>query len=96
MIHENLVVVIHAKNRGLYASDSGLVSPVKNQPKGNFFWLVKLRENAEEDWVATPTSHTPAHESTATVAPFQAWRNLQCIIAEGPIEVAIKSRGIVA
>ncbi len=35
----------------------------------------------------TPTSHTPAHEIIATVAPFRAWRGSQLIIAEGPIGV---------
>jgi len=34
---------------------------------------------------ATPTSHIPAHDFTATVAPFRAWRSLQLIIARGPI-----------
>jgi len=29
-------------------------------------------------------SHTSAHESSATVAPFQAWLSLQSIIARGP------------
>ena len=33
----------------------------------------------------SPTSHTPAHESTATVAPFRAWRGSLSIIARGPI-----------
>jgi len=36
---------------------------------------------------ATPTSHIPAHDVTATVAPFRAWRSLQLIIARGPIGV---------
>ena len=31
--------------------------------------------------VATPASVTPAPESTATVAPFRAWRGLQLFIA---------------
>jgi len=30
------------------------------------------------------SSHTPAHKSTATVAPFRAWRSSQFIIAGGP------------
>ncbi len=34
-------------------------------------------------------SHTPAHNSTATVAPFRAWRGLQIVIAEGPTEFSI-------
>ncbi len=29
-------------------------------------------------------SHTSAHNFTATVAPFRAWRGLQQIIARGP------------
>jgi hypothetical protein len=31
-----------------------------------------------------PDSHTPAHESIITVAPFRAWRNSLSIVAEGP------------
>ena len=34
-------------------------------------------------------SHTPAHNSTATVAPFQAWRNLQIVIAKEPTKLSI-------
>lgn len=33
--------------------------------------------------VATLISHTPAHEVSATVAPFRAWRSLQMFIAGG-------------
>ncbi len=33
---------------------------------------------------ANPASHTPAHDVTATVAPFRAWRGSQLIIARGP------------
>jgi len=97
MFHNSLMIVIGVKLKGLYASDSSRVSPVKNQSKSNFFSQEERSKYYEEDFkVATPTSHTPAHESTVTVAPFQAWRNSQCIIAEGPIEVTIKSTGIVA
>ncbi len=32
-----------------------------------------------------PISRISAHEITATVAPFRAWRSLQIIIARGPI-----------
>jgi len=32
-----------------------------------------------------PTSHIPAHELIATVAPFRAWRSSQSIVARGPI-----------
>jgi len=28
----------------------------------------------EKNWVAALISHTPAHEDTAAVAPFRAWR----------------------
>ena len=38
---------------------------------------------------AYPASHTPAHDFTATVAPFRAWRGLQLIIARGPAGSAI-------
>jgi hypothetical protein len=31
-----------------------------------------------------PDSHTPAHESIITVAPFRAWRSSLSIVAEGP------------
>jgi len=31
-----------------------------------------------------PTSHTPAHDTDATVAPFRAWRGLRLLIARGP------------
>ncbi len=34
----------------------------------------------------TPTGYTPAHESTATVAPFRAWRGLPSIVAKEPVE----------
>ena len=40
--------------------------------------------------VAPPVSHTTAHESAATVAPFRAWRGLQRIIARGPTRDTIK------
>ena len=40
--------------------------------------------------MASRTSHTPAHESAATVAPFRAWRGSQRIIARGPIRLAIE------
>jgi len=39
----------------------------------------------EEEIGGSPTSHIPAHESIATVAPFRAWRSSQFIIAGGPI-----------
>jgi len=38
---------------------------------------------------ATYTSHTSAPESTATVAPFRAWRGSQFIAARGPIQATI-------
>ena len=31
-----------------------------------------------------PDSHTPAHESIATVAPFRAWPGSLSIVARGP------------
>ena len=40
--------------------------------------------------VATPISHTPAHNVTATVAPFRAWRGSQLIIARGPTGATIE------
>ena len=36
-----------------------------------------------------PSSHTSAHESAATVAPFRAWRSSQPVVARGPERVAI-------
>jgi hypothetical protein len=39
--------------------------------------------------VATPGSHTSAHELIVTVAPFQAWRSSLSIVARGPTEVTI-------
>jgi len=49
----------------------------------------------ENKLVASPASHTPAHDVTATVAPFRAWRGSQLIIARGPAEVTIKNRSLV-
>ena len=40
--------------------------------------------------VASPASHTSAHDITTTVAPFRAWRGSQKIIARGPTGVTIK------
>ena len=40
--------------------------------------------------VVPPASHTAAHASAATVAPFRAWRGLQRIIARGPARDTIK------
>ncbi len=40
--------------------------------------------------MATQTSHTPAHESAATVAPFRAWRSSQHVVARGPEWVTIE------
>jgi len=45
-----------------------------------------------QNLVASPASHTPAHDVTATVAPFRAWRGSQLIIARGPTGVTIKRR----
>ena len=42
----------------------------------------------------TLTSHTPAHDVTATVAPFRAWRGSQLIIAGGPMRATIARSGI--
>ena len=39
--------------------------------------------------VVTQSSHTPAHESAATVAPFRAWRSSQLAVARGPERVTI-------
>ncbi len=41
------------------------------------------------------TSHTPAHDVTATVAPFRAWRGSQLIIAGGPERTTIAERRII-
>src|SRR5690554_6406369 len=38
---------------------------------------------------ASPTSHTPAHDVTVTVAPFRAWPGSRLIIAGGPMGPAI-------
>jgi len=38
-----------------------------------------------------PTSHTPAPESAAAAAPFQAWRGSQLLVARGPAWVTIDS-----
>jgi len=35
------------------------------------------------------TSHIPAHESAATVAPFRTWRGLQRIVAGGPTRLPL-------
>ena len=40
---------------------------------------------------AISVSHTPAHESATTVAPFRAWRGSQPIIAKEPTEITIQS-----
>jgi len=40
-----------------------------------------------------PASHTPAHESAVTVAPFRAWRGSLPIIARGPTRDTIKLTG---
>ncbi len=45
---------------------------------------------------ATRTSHTPAPDSTATVAPFRAWRGSQLLVAGGPIRVTIEWRRLSA
>jgi hypothetical protein len=39
--------------------------------------------------VESLASHTPAHNSTATVAPFRAWRSLQIVIAKEPTKLSI-------
>ncbi len=40
-------------------------------------------------WAAGRTSHTPAPESTVTVAPFRAWRGWQYFVAEEPARPTI-------
>ena len=40
----------------------------------------------------TPTSHTPAHSVTATVAPFRAWRGSQLTVARRPMGATIEAR----
>ena len=37
----------------------------------------------------TSASHTPAHESTTTVASFRTWRGSRCIVARGPAGATI-------
>ena len=49
--------------------------------------LKPVHQNLE----ATCTSHTPAPEITATVAPFRAWRGLQLIVAGEPMQVTIEA-----
>ena len=44
-----------------------------------------------ENWEMTDTSHTPAPNVPATVAPFRAWRGLQLIVARGPMPVTMNS-----
>ncbi len=39
---------------------------------------------------ATRTVPTPAHTSTAAVAPFRAWRGSQFRVARGPARVTIE------
>jgi len=53
---------------------------------------IKIYEERDSLWVAAQTSHISAHELTATVAPFQAWRNLQIVIARGPERATIAKR----
>jgi hypothetical protein len=60
---------------------------------GSRIKAVKIDEERDSLWVAAQTSHISAHELTATVAPFQAWRNLQLIIARGPERATIAKRG---
>ncbi len=35
------------------------------------------------------TSHIPAPESTVTVAPFQAWRSSQLLVAREPMQITL-------
>jgi hypothetical protein len=51
------------------------------------------RSDTSPGRVATQTSHTPAHESVATVAPFRAWRGSRHIVARGPEWVTIDRKG---
>ena len=48
-----------------------------------------LRGGCQGKLEMTPISHTPAHESTTTVAPFRAWRGSQFIVARGPTGATI-------
>ncbi len=48
--------------------------------------VIETRQIIKEILSKDSASHTPAHESTATVAPFRAWRDSQSIIAGGPAE----------
>ena len=45
---------------------------------------------------AANASHTPAPESTVTVAPFRAWRSSQLIVARGPTKATIDERRMIA
>jgi len=47
----------------------------------------------EEFWVG-PTSHTSAHESVTTVAPFRAWRGLRLIVAREPVGTHSEERAL--
>ncbi|GGY40666.1 hypothetical protein GCM10011297_11990 [Bacterioplanes sanyensis] len=53
--------------------------------------LARREKIVRTEMEMTPTSHTPAHESTATVAPFRAWRGLQLIVARGPMRATTTS-----
>ena len=48
------------------------------------------RSQSSLTMVVTQSSHTPAHESAATVAPFRAWRSSQHAVARGPERVTIE------
>lgn len=43
-----------------------------------------------------PTSHTSAHESVTTVAPFRAWRGLRLIVAREPVGTHSERARIIA
>jgi len=42
------------------------------------------------DLEVPPASHTTAHESAVTVAPFRAWRGSRLVIARGPARDTIE------
>lgn len=51
-------------------------------------------KNREPDLEVPPASHTTAHESAVTVAPFRAWRGSRLVIARGPARDTIEHDAI--
>ncbi len=53
---------------------------------GNKGFVNKRTGSEIKDIYIDSASHTPAHESAATVASFRIWLGLRLIIARGPAE----------